>query len=253
MATRTKTPQAYRHRAEAYQRSRPTWPPEVIHTLEREIGFSTASVVADIGSGPGTLTTLLLDFGNEVFAVEPGEDMRRVAARLLGANPRFHSVAATAESTTLPDDCVDVVTAAQALTWFDPSQARDEFLRILRPRGHLVGLWFRPVGESAYSLESGNLERRWAAEYGGNVQPRHGRSDVLDVLIPNRSEERYSCQSRSTWEQCVDAYVSTSYSPLPATPEGSRNIEHLRAIFSRHQEDGSVAFDYEVTLCWGRP
>ena len=72
------------------------------------------------------------------------------------------------------------------------------------------------------------------------------------MLIPKRCEARFSCQIRSTWEQCVDAYVSASYAPLPGTPEGSRNVEDLRKLFAQHQDDGTVTFDYEVTLCWGK-
>ena len=77
-----KTPQAYDLRAEAYARSRPTYPADVLPLLHREIGFSPDHNIADIGSGPGTFAQTLIEYGNEVFAVEPGADMRRVAERL---------------------------------------------------------------------------------------------------------------------------------------------------------------------------
>jgi SAM-dependent methyltransferase len=251
MSQGEKTPEAYDLRAEAYQRSRPSYPPEVFHTLGREIDFSPSHRIADIGSGPGTFTQSLIEYGNEVFAVEPGEGMRYVAERLLGNSPRFHSIAGTAEYTTLPDSCVDHIAAAQALTWFDPEPARRELCRIVKPGGYLIGLWYNPTGDSAYMKEFGALHGGWSSRYAGSIQPRYPRSEILDTIIPERSEVIFSCQLLETWEQCVDAYVSAAGLPLPSTPEGARNIEDMRGVFDRHQQNNSVPFQYEVTLCWG--
>ena len=43
-----------------------------------------------------------------------------------------------AEGTTLADGSVDLVTVAQAIHWFDPVAARQEFHRILKPGGWLA-------------------------------------------------------------------------------------------------------------------
>jgi SAM-dependent methyltransferase len=47
-------------------------------------------------------------------------------------------VDATAEDTGLPDGCADVVTASQAMHWFDPGRALPEIARLLRPGGVLA-------------------------------------------------------------------------------------------------------------------
>lgn len=249
--TGAKTPGAYDLRAEAYAGSRPTYPAGVFDTLEREIGFVPSHSVADIGSGPGTFTQSLLDHGNDVIAVEPGDDMRAVAERLLGGYPTFHSVVGTAENTTLPDSSVDVITAAQALTWFDPAPAKREFQRILRPGGHVAFLWYQPKGDTPYMRESGALHASWSSQYVGNVQPRLPRSEILDEIVPERSETKCSCQSPNTWDQVVGGYVSAAWAPLPDSVEGARNIEELRSLFDRHQVNDVVEFRYVVTLCWG--
>jgi SAM-dependent methyltransferase len=66
-------------RAQYYSRYRPSYPDSLLRYLERELSFSQASVVADVGSGTGILSELLLRNGNRVFGVEPNEDMRRTA------------------------------------------------------------------------------------------------------------------------------------------------------------------------------
>ncbi len=44
-------------------------------------------------------------------------------------------VAGSAEETGLPDACADIVTASQAMHWFDAARALPEIARILRPGG----------------------------------------------------------------------------------------------------------------------
>ena len=63
-------------RAESYAKYRPGYPSGVLDILKSECGLTPDSVVADVGSGTGILTELLLKNGNRVFGVEPNEAMR---------------------------------------------------------------------------------------------------------------------------------------------------------------------------------
>ena len=121
-------------RVENYARYRPGYTAGVLDILAAEMGFSEQSVVADVGSGTGISTRLFLDHGNEVFAVEPNADMRAAAEAALQANPRFHSIAATAEATGLPAASIDLVVAGQAFHWFRVAETRREFMRSLPRR-----------------------------------------------------------------------------------------------------------------------
>src|SRR4029077_9627439 len=100
-------------RVQNYVRYRPGYPPEVVRTLQDECGLSSNAIVADIASGTGLWTRILLENGNRVFGVEPNNEMRAAGERLLADFSNFTSVAGTAEATTLPDHSADFVTAAQ--------------------------------------------------------------------------------------------------------------------------------------------
>src|SRR5947208_11287282 len=100
-------------RVDAYVRFRPSYPKQVIETLERDCGFTKNSIVADIASGTGIFTKLLLEHGNRVFGVEPNAEMRLAGEKFL-SYPNFISVTGTAEATTLPSHSMNFVTAAQS-------------------------------------------------------------------------------------------------------------------------------------------
>src|SRR5262245_64642768 len=126
---------------ENYIKYRPGYPNEVIETLRSECGLTSGSIIADVGSGTGILTEMFLRIGNTVYGIEPNREMREAAERLLKDYPRFRSVASRAEETTLDDASVDFITAGQAFHWFDREKTREEFARILRPRGWVALIW----------------------------------------------------------------------------------------------------------------
>src|SRR5215212_6806751 len=106
--------QRFTGRVESYARYRPSYPRAVLELLTAECGLTSASVVADVGSGTGILSELFLENGNRVIGIEPNEEMRAAGDRLIGDHPRFTSAAGSAESTTLEDACVDFPIAGQA-------------------------------------------------------------------------------------------------------------------------------------------
>ena len=127
--------QRFSDRVENYIRYRPGYPAELIAILQTKTGLNPQSIVADVGSGTGISTAVLLPYAGQVLAVEPNESMRRAAETLLAAKPNFRSVNAAAESTTLADASVDMITVGQAFHWFEPTKTRREFARILKPGG----------------------------------------------------------------------------------------------------------------------
>src|SRR6266700_201745 len=90
-------------RVENYVRYQPGYPAEVLHTLRAECGLTPGDRIADIASGTGIWTRMLLANGNPVFGVEPNPEMRAAGERFLEEFPQFTSVAGTAEATTLAD------------------------------------------------------------------------------------------------------------------------------------------------------
>src|SRR5688572_11145173 len=131
----------FSNRVDDYIKYRPGYPGAIVDFLTAACGLTPAAVIADVGSGTGILSELFLKQGNRVFGVEPNQEMREAAERILAGYPSFTSVAGSAEATSLPAQSVDYITAAQAFHWFERERARAEFERILKPGGWVLLLW----------------------------------------------------------------------------------------------------------------
>ena len=171
-------------RVENYLKYRPRYPAAIIPLLEKECGLTQQNVIADLGSGTGFLTELFLEHGNQVFGVEPNAEMRSAGEKVLSNYPRFVSVEATAEATTLPDQSMDFVVAGQAFHWFDRTCAQQEFLRILKPEGWVVLIW------NGYRIEASpmmaayqQLVSRYGTDY-SEVQREVVGMDVESFFTP---------------------------------------------------------------------
>jgi SAM-dependent methyltransferase len=120
--------------AAAYERGRPTYPPDAVRWL---IGREAATVL-ELGAGTGKLTAELVAQGHDVLATEPDEAMLALLEDVL---PTARTVLASAEELPAGDRSVDVVIAAQAFHWFDHEVALPEIARVLKPGGVLALVW----------------------------------------------------------------------------------------------------------------
>ena len=120
--------------ADAYERSRPSYPPEAIECIRAELAIGVGSRVLDLAAGTGKLTRLLIPLGATLVAIEPVAGMRRILQTL---HPQLDVRDGTAEAIPLDDGSLDAVTCAQAFHWFDGPKALAEIRRVLRPGGGL--------------------------------------------------------------------------------------------------------------------
>lgn len=242
--------QRFSSRVENYVRYRPSYPTEVIKTLGRECGLTRDSVVADIASGTGIFTKILLEHGNRVFGVEPNPDMRRAGEEFLKAYPRFTSVNGTAEATTLPATSLDFVTAAQAGHWFDIPNSRKEFARILKPSGWLVMLWnVRELDTTPFLCEYEELLLRYATDY---KEVRHEHTVVANFFVPRPFQERtFELRQEFDYDGVKGRLLSSSYAPPAEHPNHEPMLRDLRRIFESRQQDGRVFFNYVTHLYYG--
>jgi ubiquinone/menaquinone biosynthesis C-methylase UbiE len=240
-------------RVNDYVRYRPTYPAGVIDRLRDECGLTRDSVVADVASGTGIFTKLLLENGNRVYGVEPNVDMRRAGEQFLAGYPKFTSVAGTAEATTLADHSVDMVTAAQAAHWFKRDMARREFLRILRAGGFVALLWNqRRVGSTPFLRDYEQLLLTYGTDY---KEVRHERTtDAIEEFFAPSAYKTAQLEITQDvdYEGLKGRLVSSSYTPPQGHEHYGPMLSELQRIFERHHVGGRVGLDYDTLIYWGR-
>jgi SAM-dependent methyltransferase len=236
-----------------YVRYRPGYPEQALRCLRNECGLKPEHVIADIASGTGIWTRMLLENGNRVFGVEPNAEMRQAGERLLADFPRFISASGTAEVTTLPDVSIDFVTAAQAAHWFDRERARREFARILKLGGWLVLLWNeRVVDGTPFLRDYEEMLLKFGTDY---KDVRHERTTeaVNEFFDPVPYQERlFAMRQEFDYEGLVGRLLSSSYAPGPDHPQHRAMLSELRRLFDTHAIKGRVAFDYKTRVYFGR-
>jgi len=236
-------------RVENYARYRPGYPADAVQVLRDECGLRSEHVIADIASGTGIWTRMLLENGNRVFGVEPNAEMRSAGERLLAEFSRFTSVSGTAEATTLPDASVDFVTAAQAAHWFDREGARREFVRILKPGGWVVLLWNeRVVDGTPFLRDYEELLLRFGTDY---KDVRHERTTdaVNEFFDPAPYQERvFAMRQEFDYAGLEGRLLSSSYAPGPEHAQHKLMLSELRRLFDKYAVDGKVSVDYKTRV-----
>jgi len=234
-----------------YVRARPGYPPELAVRLATACGWHDAVTIADVGSGTGLLAKVFLDAGHRVIGVEPNGEMRAAGDTLLGTHGRFSSVGGRAEATGLAAASVDLVSAGQAFHWFDRQLARAEFIRILRPGGHVALVWNDRRLDATPLLQG--YEALLVAHCPEYLRLVHRNVDeaVLAEFFAPAVPVSFVFDNRQEfdWEGLVARHLSSSFVPRE---DRTGHMSALRALWDQHQRHGRVAFEYDVRVTVGR-
>lgn len=223
--------------AAAYERGRPSYPPEAIDWLLP----NGARDVLDLGAGTGKLTVRLVERGLDVIAVDPIPDMLEVLRNSLPDTP---ALLGTAEEIPLPDDSVDSVVVAQAWHWFDPERAIKEVARILRPGGRVGLVW---------NVRDERLG--WVKELGRIIGHEDDPAERRDVTLPppfaDVERHEFEWTSYLTPQALIDLVASRSYCITSPAEVKSRTLAQVRDLLSTHPalaHATGLALPY-VTVC----
>lgn len=222
--------------AAAYERGRPSYPPEAIDWLLP----SGARDVLDLGAGTGKLTTRLVERGLSVVAVDPIPEMLEVLSNSLPDTP---ALLGTAEEIPLPDDSVDAVLVAQAWHWFDPARAIPEVARVLRPGGRLGLVWNTRDERMGWVRELGHIV--------GTEDDPFNQRVTLPEPFADLQRHQVEWTSYLTPQALIDLVASRSYcitSPADVRTETLAKVRHLLATHPALAHSEGLALPY-VTVC----
>jgi SAM-dependent methyltransferase len=222
--------------AAAYERGRPSYPPEAIDWLLP----SGARDVLDLGAGTGKLTTRLVERGLQVIAVDPIPEMLEVLSTSLPDTP---ALLGTAEEIPLPDDSVDTVLVAQAWHWFDPELAAKEIARVLRPGGRLGLVWNVRDERLGWVKDLGRIV--------GHENDPFSHEVTLAEPFTGAQRHQFEWTSYLTPQALIDLVASRSYCITSPAEVRTRTLGQVRELLATHPalaNSSGLALPY-VTVC----
>jgi SAM-dependent methyltransferase len=247
------TVERFSNRVANYVKYRPDYPREILRFLQAELNLQADSIIADIGSGTGISTRLFLENGNTVYGVEPNAAMRAAAEEFLKDFPNFKSVDGTSENTGLPENSVDLVTAAQAFHWFDAERARLEFRRILKPSGCVVLIWNeRQLDTNEFLREYENFLLEYGTDY---AKVRHDNvSDEKLARFFSGDLKTATFENRQIFdfEGLQGRALSASYMLTERDARFEEMTKSLRSLFTKHAENDRISVLYDTNVYYGK-
>ncbi len=239
----------FSRRVEHYVKSRPPYPAGIIEKLTGAANLSPADVIADVGSGTGKLSELFLKNGNRVIGIEPNGPMREAGRRLLEGYSGFSCVEGRAESTTLQDGSVDIITAGQAFHWFDVEKARREFSRVLAPGGRIVLVWNNRLDAASPFMRAYEMMlRTYGTDYDEVNHHRLTDEEIGAFLGDGYAVSVHANRHDLDLDGFRSRVLSCSYVPAEGEPGYDGMLDETARIFSAHHENGKVRFQYETRM-----
>ena len=222
--------------AAAYERGRPSYPPEAIDWLLPP----GARDVLDLGAGTGKLTTRLVERGLDVVAVDPIAEMLEVLRTSL---PQTPALLGTAEDIPLDDDSMDAVLVAQAWHWFDPARAIPEVARVLRPGGRLGLVWNTRDERLGWVKDLGRII--------GHEDDPFNPTVTLPPPFTDVQRHQVEWTNYLTPQALIDLVASRSYCITSPAAVRTRTLHQVRELLATHPalaHATGVALPY-VTVC----
>jgi SAM-dependent methyltransferase len=182
--TRQSRGQSFDAVADAYERMRPSYPPDSIGHLIQRAALSEKSEVLEIGAGSGKATQPLVDLKCSLTCVEPGKALAQIL------RTRFGQAAIVVENTfekfSAASNSFDAIVAAQAFHWLDPQTRFQSCHTLLRSGGTLCLLWnMSPKSSTPFFSELYEIYDRVAL---GLREPSFVDAAATSVKVPSGEE-----------------------------------------------------------------
>jgi SAM-dependent methyltransferase len=218
----------------AYAAFRPRYPEALFEFLAR--AAPAREEAWDAGTGTGQAASGLAQHFAHVTATDAS------AAQIEQATPhaKISYRVAAAEASGVPSQSVDLVSAAQALHWFDRPRFWAETRRVLRPRG-VIAVWTYVMMQIAPDIDAIVL---------------HFYHDAVGPFWPPErriTEERYQTIEFPFTEFEAPHFVIEQRVTLDDVAGYVRTWSATRGFIEQHRRDPVDGLTQELAPIWGPP
>ncbi|HLO27660.1 MAG TPA: class I SAM-dependent methyltransferase [Anaerolineales bacterium] len=247
-----RTTEIYSTKAEKYAKYRWDYSLQAIEAIIQIAHVTEQTLAADIGAGTGMLTKHFAGRVRHIYAVEPNDEMRKIAEGQLERFENCSVIKGCAEAIPLGNQSVDLITVAQALHWFDPTRTRAEFRRVLKPKGWLTAI--RNYGvDQTLNQAMGRICAE--ADRAGLLEAvPHPEEKPVSYYCGHEDIQRltYEIEEKQNWDEFIGSLLSASYMPEESHPSYPRLERVARQVFDDLSENGELRVRGETELIIGQ-
>ncbi len=217
--------------AGGYQKYRPEYPIEFIEEIISLV--HERNRCWDCGTGNGQVARRLSRYFNAVNATDISPHQIKKAYR----SRNIHYEVGRAEQSSFPDDHFDLITAAQAIHWFDFSHFFKEITRVSK-KGGIVALWGYGLlrFENEFDAVIDELYQRLQADW--SKERRHIENNYNSIPFPYEKiplSKSYSIKRTFTLDELI-GYIDT--------------WSAIRNFRTRHHHDPLEEFIENISMVW---
>ncbi|WP_179065775.1 trans-aconitate 2-methyltransferase [Nostoc sp. C052] len=174
-----------------YDRVRPGYPKALFDDVVSLSGITPQGRILEIGCGTGQATITFARRGYRILCIELGENLGLVAQQKLATYPQVEVCIGAFEDWSVEKNAFNLVIAATAFHWLDPTIAYEKTVQALSPGGAIALFWNEHVHSDAsngFFEEVQELYRR--------LVPEIFKDDLL--LRPEHKVPTKTCEIEQT-------------------------------------------------------
>ena len=243
---------------QGYEDARPEYPTWIFDHLRERGALINGTPTLEIGAGTGKATRHLLQYGaNPLTIIEPDARFATILNTALNARPaNCRVIHESIEDVVLSDNQFDLVVAATAFHWIEPTSGLRKIKRLLRHNGFVALLWnvlsdrdredlFHDATYSLLSPVPGNpSEQQNTVPFALDSEARQAEAKTAEFTKTEYLESRWSLVL--TTEQVGKLYESFSHIQRLDTDSRSKLLDALMTI-ADSQFNGKVVRN--ITSC----
>ena len=218
-----------------YHEVRPNYPDELFTVLVEITGLTTDSTLLEIGPGTGQATTPLAEKGFKITAIELGASLAEFARYQLRDFQNVQILHGAFEETILSPKSFDLVYAATAFHWIDPSVKYSKTHEILKDKGHLA------------IIHTNHVSDQVGDKFFNEAQPIYDRHNFVDK---NQTPKLPDIGEISASEIDERLFKTIHFQIFPiAITYTAKNFAKLLNTFSNHlsgEKDVQLSFYHDI-------
>lgn len=242
--------QTFNQVAQLYDAARPNYPDELVKDVVELAQLSATAKILEIGTGTGKATLPFAQQGYTIHCLEPGNQLRAVAAENLLPYPKVTLETITFEDWPLQMAAYDLVMSAQAFHWVNPEIGYPKVAQALRPKGKIALIW--NIAADADTAITQQLDQVYLTYADWRLKPFEERQKEREQeLIASQcftapAIKRYFWSQRYTTQQYLDL-ISTQSDYLIQPEDKQRGLlDALATVIDNNS--GSIVRPYVSIL-----